>query len=382
MKAIFAHDHCFKLDEHQNFYSNGKITKAMFEIYLDYFDTIKVVARCDSELVDYDSEKLINNDYISFSPFKNLSNPKELLKFSYNKELMKEIIKGFDLVISRLPSEIGLLAISAAKDLGIPYAIEFVACPWDGLWNYGSLQGRIYAPLYYFRNRSATMGADYVTYVTSSFLQKRYPTKGFNSGVSDVILSNTGSSEIKTLDKVDPIHLALIGSLSSPHKGIDTAIESTKLLNESGIHYILNILGPGSSSEWQQKYPETESYVNFCGSLSSGEEVLNWLSNQDIYIQPSLQEGLPRAMIEAMSVSLPIIGTAVGGIPELVHENFLVSKNDSKALSRKIIMLSNKKVYAEESKRSLEESKNYNFEMLNTRRKEFWDKVYNDISTN
>lgn len=50
----------------------------------------------------------------------------------------------------------------------------------------------------------------------------------------------------------------------------------------------------------------------------------------DIYIQPSDTEGLPRALLEAMSRGLPCLGTDVGGIPELLDKEFLFSKRRSR----------------------------------------------------
>lgn len=40
----------------------------------------------------------------------------------------------------------------------------------------------------------------------------------------------------------------------------------------------------------------------------------------DIYLQPSRTEGLSLSIMEALNYSLPVIGTRVGGIPEIVHE--------------------------------------------------------------
>ena len=50
--------------------------------------------------------------------------------------------------------------------------------------------------------------------------------------------------------------------------------------------------------------------------------VPDYLTSSDIYVQPSRSEGLPLALMEATSASLPIIGTKVGGIPEIVREGF------------------------------------------------------------
>jgi glycosyltransferase involved in cell wall biosynthesis len=65
---------------------------------------------------------------------------------------------------------------------------------------------------------------------------------------------------------------------------------------------------------------ELEDFVFFEGFVTGNRkiELLNWA---DIYILPSFNEGLPISILEAMSYSMPIISTPVGGIPEVVNDN-------------------------------------------------------------
>ena len=50
------------------------------------------------------------------------------------------------------------------------------------------------------------------------------------------------------------------------------------------------------------------------------------LDECDIYLQPSLQEGLPRSVIEAMSRGCACIGAATAGIPELLESEYVVKR--------------------------------------------------------
>ena len=61
----------------------------------------------------------------------------------------------------------------------------------------------------------------------------------------------------------------------------------------------------------------------------------------DVFVLPSLTEGTPNAIIEAMSHGKPIIATAVGGIPDVVSEEvgILVPPNDVKALASAMSLL-------------------------------------------
>lgn len=65
------------------------------------------------------------------------------------------------------------------------------------------------------------------------------------------------------------------------------------------------------------------------------DDVPSWLSAFDVFVQPSLWEGLPNAMMEAMALGLPVVATRVDGVPEAVaHEisGLLCAPKDSQAL--------------------------------------------------
>ena len=64
---------------------------------------------------------------------------------------------------------------------------------------------------------------------------------------------------------------------------------------------------------------ELARQVIFAGQRSGGE-VAHLLQAMDIFVLPSLREALPIALLEAMSVGLPVIATRVGGIPEVVDD--------------------------------------------------------------
>ncbi|WP_261874888.1 glycosyltransferase family 4 protein [Vibrio rarus] len=378
MKTIFAHDHRFIVNSDNNVYSKGKVKREMFDLYLNHSDLITVVSRFEqTELSTIECDNKfngINNEVINFIGFKNLSNPIEL--FSNNLSSMCEIIADYDFVIARLPSEIGLLAVKSAKKLGIPYAIEFVACPWDALYHYGRLEAKLYAPVFYYRNRKAVLDCPNVVYVTSSFLQSRYPTNGNSFGVSDVEIDcDTKVHHIKEFTPSKRISLGLIGSLDSPHKGISDALKALRLLLDKGYDVELNVLGPGDNLRWANSIKGIESRVRFLGTKKPGKEVQDWLASLDIYIQPSLQEGLPRSIVEAMNCGLPIVASNAGGIPELIQKNFIHRKKDYTTLAKMIEKLFNSYEYRQSSKFSIETSEQFDYRELFSKRSHIWKSI-------
>jgi glycosyltransferase involved in cell wall biosynthesis len=64
-------------------------------------------------------------------------------------------------------------------------------------------------------------------------------------------------------------------------------------------------------------------------------DIPGWLSAMDIFVQPSLWEGLPNSMLEAMALGLPVVATRVDGVPEAVAHDIsglLCNPKDSQAL--------------------------------------------------
>ena len=82
------------------------------------------------------------------------------------------------------------------------------------------------------------------------------------------------------------------------------------------------------------------------------------LKETDVYVQPSKTEGLPRAVIEAMSVGCYVIGTNVGGIPELLNENNLFKYNKPSDFSQILTSLT-KEIMKENAVNNFNKSKNY-----------------------
>ena len=66
----------------------------------------------------------------------------------------------------------------------------------------------------------------------------------------------------------------------------------------------------------------------------------------DIFVLPSVAEGLSRALLEAMAAGIPCICTKVGGVPEIIGNNefgLLVSPKEENALADAMIDLANKR---------------------------------------
>ena len=104
----------------------------------------------------------------------------------------------------------------------------------------------------------------------------------------------------------------------------------------------------------------------FCGRIPY-EQIPAYLSAADIFAFPSIDEGLPRAVMEAMAMELPVVGTKVGGIPELVQNGqtgFLVDPCNPQQIADALNLLLQKPHLASEMGRSARNEivSNYSFE--------------------
>ena len=137
----------------------------------------------------------------------------------------------------------------------------------------------------------------------------------------------------------DDFLILSVGRLSVEKGHIDLMKAIPKLLNSlpvqvhRRIHFIFVGDGPEKALLESQKINDHRCKVTFVGHQL---DVNPYYRAADVFVMPSHTEGSPLALLEAMSVGLPIVATNVGGIPELVAHNvsaLLVPHRDESALS-------------------------------------------------
>lgn len=382
MNLIFCTDHRFLKDQSGAVLSPGQFSLATWKRYKQFFENMVVVARSRNagpgESLDNMND--VQDCGVSFEFLPSLSSPTAmLLHRSDVARKLTALIDASDVVIVRIPSEIGLLAASIADKSGKPWAVELVSCPWDALWNYGRLTARLYAPLQSWRIRRCVSRAPFSLYVTREFLQRRYPTHGHTVAISDVEVS-AASDELRRqrLDRIRqgnrPLVLGLIGSISTKIKGVHTALRALSTLAGQLGNFQFRILGPGDRRPWEKMAEDLGigHHVRFDGVLPSGGAVLSWLDQVDLFLQPSFQEGLPRTIIEAMSRGCPIIASTTGGIPELLERDVLHAPGDWQKLAELIErMVADRARMEQQAIRNFTTAEDYTSEKLDLRRSEY-----------
>ena len=82
-------------------------------------------------------------------------------------------------------------------------------------------------------------------------------------------------------------------------------------------------------------------YITITGQVPHSQ-VLSWLREMDVFAFPSLQEGSPNALLEAMAGGVPVVGSGIGGITDLITdgiEGLLVPPCDADTLAEALIRL-------------------------------------------
>lgn len=398
MNILWAHDHTFYFNDSGKFFSSGKLPYAVWERYLSVFDRITVVSRAKKATSETEirNKSLSSGANVDFIALPSLSNPvNKLTKKGYVERILTESIEKSDAVIARLPSEIGAEAIEIAKKLNKPFAVEVVACAWDGLWNYGNMQGKVYAPFATMKTKSLVKQAPFAIYVTRQFLQKRYPCAGGHTEACSNVEIPEMSVDVleKRMERIrsrsgagagaERTVIGLIGSLNGKTKGIDIALQALAKAKPHLPPFRFRILGDGNREPWEALVRKLglQDEVEFCGVLPSGGAVFEWLDEVDLYLQPSFQEGLPRATIEAMSRGCPVIGSTAGGIPELIDPAYLHKPGSVEGLAGLVReRIADSSWMTEQACKNFHKSQEYTKVKLDRDRKRFWEKFHDYVS--
>lgn len=296
-----------------------------------------------------------------------------------------EAIRECDLVVGRMHSFLGNTAFDCAKKVGKPFFAEVMGDAWDAFWNH-SLVGKMIAPYMFLKTKQVVKNADYALYVTSEYLQSRYPCKNPSVGVSDVRIGSLDPQALeKRLERIrnrktDEISLITTAAVNVRYKGQEYVIRAIPALNRAGIRVKYTLVGGGDPLRLQQLAEKcgVADQVVFMGRQSHSE-VFALLDEADIYVQPSLQEGLPRAVVEAMSRGCPAIGARTAGIPELIAPECVVRRKSVSDIAETIIKIANAEKMTALANENFENARNFEDSVLRQRRDSYYEKIAEDL---
>ena len=336
-------------------WTNSTSSRSFWSRYLTVFDALKIVARVHEVSTVPDTWKRVDGDGVTVAAVPAYVGPREFAANALRvRSAVARGVAGDSALLLRVPGMIATLAWSA-MERHRPYAVEVVGDPY-GVRSPGmrsSAPTRFLAWSFTKMLRAQCRKAACNLYVTEQALQRRYPpgTRDARSehrvvGVSDVELPDAAFalSAPPGWDRGQRrrFRLAFVGALEVGYKALDVLIDAVATCVREGLDAELAILGTGrqrSLFEAQVTRLGLLDRVTFLGSVPAGEPVRRQLDASDLFVLPSRQEGMPRALIEAMARGLPCIATRVGGVPELLPEDVLVAPGDAGELAAKILQL-------------------------------------------
>jgi glycosyltransferase involved in cell wall biosynthesis len=123
-----------------------------------------------------------------------------------------------------------------------------------------------------------------------------------------------------------------IGALVQRHKGQRTIIAAARVAAEQFPDWHFLLVGDGEDQKEMLAEADGLKNLEFTGQV---DNIADYLASFDIFVFPSLHEGLGSSLLDAMSFGLPLVASNVGGIAEIVEDRvngILIPPNDSAAL--------------------------------------------------
>jgi teichuronic acid biosynthesis glycosyltransferase TuaC len=275
-----------------------------------------------------------------------------------NKRLGDRIAKKFEKYIKKHNIEFDIIHAHftypqgyAAIELGRKFGVPVVVTLHENMPHLNSLLAKHKNGVYLVWRRADALirvnKKDFPIYLNAGVHPSRlhHIPNGFNSRQFPVISKDVAK---KHLDLDTKKRIILNVARLSEEKGQNYLIEAMKFVIKEKKDVLCLIGGTGPLAKQLQKQIKRlglEKYVQLCGFIPN-EKIAYYMNGADIFVLPSLSEGNPTVMFEALGIGLPFIGTKVGGIPEIIiSENFglLVEPQNPKDLAEKIIIALNKK---------------------------------------
>lgn len=182
-------------------------------------------------------------------------------------------------------------------------------------------------------------------YITAELKRKKVPSKKI------ITIRNVPADNIEIYPLNTSVFREEIGISSSTKiigfvgrleqvKGCDQLIQAVSKIHSTNLEFCLVVVGEGperESLDFLVRKLGLRNNVHFCGFRN---DPINVFQSLDLFVLPSLSEGIPLALLEAMSLGVPVVATHVGGVPEVIKNRLngiLVPPKDPEALAEAIV---------------------------------------------
>ena len=349
MRLLIVTDHRY-FGTTQGIFDTYCFDRAFFDDYRAVFDDVQVMARVRREALPKGARRS-DGDGVSFLPLPDWSGFRWMLGLSARcGSLIRGAVQDADAICVRLPSVSGEIAFRAARQLGKPLMFELIGDPKASLS--AEQHGRVAALIGTWnatRVSAITRSAVCGSYVSRAHLQHYYPPglHTTHESISSIRLDAEAILPPRHFAQMpQPLRLVLVASLV-PVKAHDVLLRAVADAVLRGAEITLDLVGGGARLEELKTLAgelNLTAHVNFHGHIAGRENIERILDGADLFVMTSASEGMPRAMIEAMSRGLPAIGSAVGGITEILTEQQQFPAGDWRRLSEILASVDSEKL--------------------------------------
>lgn len=198
--------------------------------------------------------------------------------------------------------------------------------------------------------------SDHVITVSTNLKSKAVELAGFPEKISVISNASADPELFKPMDQKEcrsrlgvpegKIILLYVGNILEL-KGLPILFQSIKEIKDVGEDFIVYLVGSGKDKFCFEALVADQGlseHVVFAGSRNPSEIPL-WMNACDVFVLPSISEGMPNVVVEAVACGKPVIATRVGGIPDFVTDQngIIVAPGSVPQLTKAISMLVNDK---------------------------------------
>jgi glycosyltransferase involved in cell wall biosynthesis len=349
--------------------------------YLRHFDYVHYIGPSDQEFVKLQG----SNSRIYYSCIlygKSIrERVKYLLKYKKNKSKVKAILNLEEnaTVQLRLPGLFPLLTYSAVKNSNLPLT-TYISIDWPASFkaNY-KFPGNGLVSFIVDKLQRVIINNS-IPVATGPAISQKY-----SNHIKCYPYFSTSHNNIyrKPIINYPPNKLLYVGSLE-PRKRVEDIISALKILMESNNDWQLTIVGKGAMKE---KLIEmiTEfnlsNKVDFLGQVNDSERLKDIYLDHDILVLPSLSEGTPKVVAEAMAHGvIPLATRGVGSNNYIITDRrngFLLNKLDPKDIAKKCSEIQNdEELFNEMIKNGYEYAQKHT---LNNEVDNMWKHIFSEI---
>lgn len=246
----------------------------------------------------------------------------------------------FDLVHTHKYKD-NLFGVIASKMCGIPHVVRTIHGLSEPFQGWQALRMGLYSAL---DNMAIRLGVEKVIAVSEQIQETlarqfgRERVVPIHNGVRlEGVVAIRSPSEVREQLGM-PSEWPLIGTVGrlTPVKGFQHFLAAAKLLLQERGALGFVVVGDGPLMESLRSEAESLGIARHVYFVGHRDDTYDFMRAMDVFVLPSLHEGIPMVLLEAMALARPVVASRVGGIPEVVQEpsqGVLVPAEDPAAIA-------------------------------------------------